>query len=77
MGGRAGGLFGRHESVESLNREATARSLGESRWNNFRSGGGLAANHLEGRGFGGRFGAFHGGGFHGGGFGGGHGGGHR
>jgi len=53
--------------VESLNREATARSLGESRWNDFRSGGGLAANHFGGRGFGGRFGGFHGGGFHGGG----------
>lgn len=80
LGGRAGGTFGEHESVESLNRESMARSLGESRWNNFRSGGGFAANHLGGQGFGGGVGAFHGGSvgaFHGGGFGGGHGGGHR
>jgi hypothetical protein len=82
MGGRAGGMLSEHESVESLDREATARSLGESRWNDFRSGGGFnrggfGENHLAGGGFGGGFGAFHGGGFHGGGFGGGHGGGHR
>jgi hypothetical protein len=67
LGGRAGGMFGEHESVESLNREATVRSLGESRWNNFRSGGSFAENHFGGRGFGGGLGAFHGGGFHGGG----------
>jgi hypothetical protein len=72
MGERAGGTFGGHESVESLNREAAARSLGESRWNDFRSGGGFATNHFGGRGFGGGFGGFHGGGF--GGF---HGGGRR
>ena len=91
IGGRAGGMFGEHESVESLNREATARSLGESRWNNFRSGGGLdrggfGANHSAGRDFGGGSSTFHSGGssafqgggssaFQGGGFGGGHGGG--
>jgi hypothetical protein len=62
LGERAGGTLGEHESVESLNREATARSLGESRWNNFRSGGGFAANHFDGRGFSGGFGGFHGGG---------------
>jgi len=78
-------MFGEHESVESLNRESTARSLGESRWNDFRSGGGFnrggfGENYFAGRGFGGGFGAFHGGGFggfHSGGFGSGHGGGHR
>ena len=88
--GRSEGLlgrsFGEHESVDSLNRESTARSLGESHWNNFRSGGGFGRggfgeDHFGGRGFGGGgFGAFHDGGvggFHGGGFGGGHGGGHR
>ena len=75
IGGRAGGMVGEHESVESLNRESTARSLGESHWNNFRSGGGFGENHLGGQGFGGGVGTFHGGGFgggHGGGFGGGH-----
>ena len=76
-------MFGEHESAESLDREAAARSLGESHWNDFRSGGGLnqsgfGEDRFGGRGFGGGdFGAFHGGGFHGGGFGGGHGGGHR
>jgi hypothetical protein len=66
MGGRAGGMFGQHESVESLNRESTARSLGESRWNDFRSRGSFAGNHFGGRGFGGGVGGGHGGGFGGG-----------
>lgn len=33
--GRDGGLFGGRESVESLDREAAARHLGESHWNDF------------------------------------------
>jgi hypothetical protein len=71
--GSSEGLLGRsfdgHESAESLDREAAARGLGASHWNDFRSRGGFdrggfGEDRFSGRGFGGSsFGGFHGGGF--------------